>query len=95
MINRYLAIKWDLQANMDSDGDTYTDDIDVFPLDPEEWADNDLDGIGDNADLDDDNDGYSDQNETNFGSSSTDSNVFPIVDFSDSVDELISDNLAN
>ena len=88
-IHRYLAIKWDLQANMDSDGDTYTDDIDVFPLDPEEWADNDLDGIGDNADLDDDNDGYSDQNETNFGSSEFDENDVPSINFTDTVNSLL------
>ena len=89
MVHRYLAIKWDLQANMDSDGDTYTDDIDVFPLDPEEWADNDLDGIGDNADLDDDNDGYSDQNETNFGSSEFDENDVPSINFTDTVNSLL------
>ena len=74
---------------MDSDGDTYTDDIDVFPLDPEEWADNDLDGIGDNADLDDDNDGYSDQNETNFGSSEFDENDVPSINFTDTVNSLL------
>ena len=33
---------------------------DAYPLDPTEQADNDLDGIGDNADTDDDNDGVLD-----------------------------------
>ena len=34
---------------------------DAFPDDPNEWANNDEDGIGDNADQDDDNDGVSDK----------------------------------
>ena len=33
---------------------------DEFPLDKFEWFDNDSDGIGDNQDLDDDNDGIED-----------------------------------
>jgi predicted nucleic acid-binding Zn ribbon protein len=44
----------------DSDRDGVPDDEDAFPNDPSEWADNDGDGIGDNADSDDDNDGYFD-----------------------------------
>lgn len=34
---------------------------DKFPDDPDEWFDNEPDGIGDNADTDDDNDGMSDE----------------------------------
>jgi len=34
----------------DSDGDTYLDGDDAFPLDPTEWLDSDGDGIGDNSD---------------------------------------------
>ena len=34
--------------------------IDAFPLDFTEWADNDGDGIGNNLDVDDDNDGLLD-----------------------------------
>ena len=58
---------------LDEDGDGYNnidDDVwlgegklewvDKFPLDPQEWYDNDNDGIGDNEDLDDDNDGWFD-----------------------------------
>ena len=44
----------------DDDNDGYLDVNDEFPLDPNEWADNDGDGIGDNADADDDNDGVDD-----------------------------------
>jgi hypothetical protein len=34
----------------DSDGDGYSDDVDVFPEDASEWSDIDRDGIGDNRD---------------------------------------------
>ena len=40
----------------DTDGDFRPDAIDAFPNDPDEWLDTDGDRIGDNADLDDDND---------------------------------------
>ncbi|MGJ8682767.1 MAG: hypothetical protein ACSHXM_20725, partial [Paraglaciecola sp.] len=45
---------------LDSDKDGFTDYDDSFPNDPNEWADFDLDGIGNNADTDDDNDGVLD-----------------------------------
>ena len=44
------------------------DTADAFPLDPAEWTDTDADGIGNNADNDDDNDGTSDYNELVCGS---------------------------
>ncbi len=47
-------------ADNDSDRDGILDCLDTHPNDPDEWADNDGDGIGDNADIDDDNDGMSD-----------------------------------
>ena len=55
--------------NPDTDGDSYLDGEDKFPLDPNEWSDIDLDGCGDNGDefpfdrtecLDSDKDGYGD-----------------------------------
>lgn len=49
--------------NLDSDLDKARDGIDVFPLDAKEWRDFDKDGLGDNADLDDDNDALSDDDE--------------------------------
>jgi len=50
----------DIFETTDTDGDGILDGADVFPEDPAEWGDNDLDGIGDNADPDDDNDGILD-----------------------------------
>lgn len=54
-------------AEQDSDGDGVPDDLDVFPDDPNEWADADHDGIGDNTDTDDDNDGMPDEWEIAYG----------------------------
>jgi len=47
-------------AKTDADGDGVTDELDAFPLDPSESLDTDKDGIGNNADPDDDNDGLPD-----------------------------------
>ena len=46
--------------SLDSDGDGFPNDEDAFPNDPSEWIDSDDDGIGNNADTDDDNDGILD-----------------------------------
>ena len=43
-------------VDQDSDSDGVPDVDDAFPNDPSEQTDNDVDGVGDNADLDDDND---------------------------------------
>ena len=47
----------------DPDGDGYNNQggADAFPLDSREWLDTDSDGIGNNADSDDDNDGVADE----------------------------------
>jgi len=47
---------------IDPDGDGYSNQNsnDAFPLDSSEWLDTDSDGLGNNADLDDDNDGVAD-----------------------------------
>jgi hypothetical protein len=44
----------------DYDGFNSFNGDDAFPLDPSEWLDTDFDGIGNNADTDDDNDGFED-----------------------------------
>jgi hypothetical protein len=46
--------------NPDTDGDTFLDNVDALPRDPSESLDTDGDGIGNNADTDDDNDGVLD-----------------------------------
>jgi hypothetical protein len=51
----------------DTDGDGVPDSEDAFPNDPDEWADLDGDGIGDNADTDTDGDGMPDQWELDNG----------------------------
>jgi hypothetical protein len=53
---------------IDSDLDGIADSSDAFPDDPSEYLDSDSDGIGDNFDLDDDNDGVSDIVEADIGS---------------------------
>ncbi|WP_434145555.1 hypothetical protein [Photobacterium leiognathi] len=49
-----------LEYNKDTDGDGIPDSLDEFPDNPFESVDTDKDGIGNNEDLDDDNDGYED-----------------------------------
>lgn len=54
-------------SGQDADADGVPDSEDLFPENPLEWADFDGDGTGDNADLDDDNDGVSDSFEIRNG----------------------------
>jgi len=51
----------------DTDADGVIDGIDEFPCNAQETVDTDHDGIGNNADVDDDNDGWSDSQEQSFG----------------------------
>ena len=55
-VNDYLTNP----LSADSDNDGVPDKIDAFPLAPSESVDTDYDGIGDNADTDDDGDGVAD-----------------------------------
>ena len=75
-----------LDEYRDTDEDGFKDSSDIFPLDSTEWADNDLDGIGDNGDRDDDNDGFDDIQETLYCNENTDpldSEDFPLDTDSD------------
>jgi hypothetical protein len=72
---------------MDTDGDGVPDEQDAFPDDPTEWADVDGDGTGDNADLDDDNDGMPDAWETQYG--------FNPLDPSDAAEDADGDGISN
>ena len=53
------------------------DRSDVFPYDPTESQDTDSDGIGNNADPDDDNDGYPDVIEIRAGTDPLDDKDYP------------------
>ncbi|MCK5561295.1 MAG: right-handed parallel beta-helix repeat-containing protein [Thermoplasmata archaeon] len=64
-------------AELDSDDDGYPDNIDAFPNDPNEWEDTDSDGTGDNADTDDDEDGYLDEWEDSLGTDPKDATSIP------------------
>ena len=61
----------------DADGDGCPDEEDAFPNDASECFDNDEDGIGDNADTDDDNDGWLDDNEYLCGTDQFDAQSYP------------------
>ena len=61
----------------DSDLDYINDFNDSFPLDPLETLDTDADGIGNNADTDDDDDGYTDTEETTAGTDPLSANSVP------------------
>lgn len=56
-----------IMSQADSDLDGVPDAADSFPEDGDEWTDTDLDGTGDNEDLDDDGDGMPDEWESLFG----------------------------
>ena len=61
---------------MDSDNDGVVDELDAFPFNPLETVDTDNDGIGNNADLDDDGDGFSDVDELANGTNPLDKNDY-------------------
>lgn len=62
----------------DDDNDGYLDVDDDFPKDASEWLDTDGDGIGNNADINDDGDGWSDLFEILCETDPWDANSFPI-----------------
>ena len=62
----------------DLDADGCPDDEDVFPSDASECTDFDQDGVGDNGDTDDDNDGWSDTDEIRLGADALNQPRFPL-----------------
>lgn len=52
---------------IDFDKDGVADSMDKFPNNPSEWMDTDRDGLGNNSDIDDDNDGMPDSWEEQYG----------------------------
>lgn len=74
-------------AILDSDNDGYNDSVDAFPYDSSEWLDTDADGVGNNADTDDDNDGMPDVWENLYGLNPLDS--------SDAAGDLDGDGVSN
>lgn len=73
---------------IDTDGDGYLDNNDKFPNDPNEWLDTDNDGIGNNTDLDDDEDGISDIDELIYGFNPLDSSDAELDNDGDGVSNL-------
>ncbi len=76
--NNNAVPDWE-ELDFDGDGIGRAKSIpwDAFPFDPKEWRDTDADGKGDNADPDDDNDGWTDQDETSAGTDTLDKLSFP------------------
>ncbi|MFT7653709.1 MAG: cyclophilin family peptidyl-prolyl cis-trans isomerase, partial [Candidatus Azotimanducaceae bacterium] len=72
---------------LDSDDDGAYDDEDAFPQNPLESVDTDMDGTGNNADLDDDADGLPDAVEIEFG--------LDPLDSSDAAGDLDNDGFSN
>ena len=82
-----------LDPELDSDGDGYKNLIDAFPSDPAEWQDTDSDGIGNNADNDDDGDGYTDDIEIEAGTDPLSGQDYPLdTDGDDVLDHLDEDD---
>jgi hypothetical protein len=63
--------------DLDNDGDGVRDADDLFPQDPNEWADLDSDGTGDNSDPDRDGDGISNDYESQVGFDPNDGQATP------------------
>ena len=75
--------------DVDSDGDGTLDGDDAFPMNPDEWLDTDGDGTGDNADEDDDGDGWSDADEEACGTEADQNTSVPQDYDSDGLCDLL------
>lgn len=80
------------EAIPDQDNDGVPDDEDAFPFDATESVDTDGDGIGDNADTDDDNDGYSDELEAMEGTDSKNGKDSPLDTDHDGIPNSMDDD---
>ena len=60
LVDALLKSDEPIEAIVDADGDGVPNQHDLFPFDPFESMDTDADMIGNNADNDDDNDGFAD-----------------------------------
>lgn len=67
MVGNSRSYTLTMNPDFDADGDGVVNRDDAFPGDPTETSDFDADGIGDNVDQDDDNDGMPDSWEERFG----------------------------
>jgi hypothetical protein len=76
----------------DRDGDGVNDVDDLFPDDPNEWADLDGDGIGDNADTDRDGDGISNDYEIQSGTDPNDASSTPSDVDNDGIPDTLDDD---
>ena len=76
----------------DTDGDGFTDDVDIFPTNPNEWSDLDNDGIGDNSDPDRDGDGINNHYEVQVGTDPNDATDTPLDLDGDGVPDAIDDD---
>ncbi|HLB74283.1 MAG TPA: molybdopterin-binding protein, partial [Sedimentisphaerales bacterium] len=76
--NKNAEPDWE-ELDFDGDGIDRAKSLpwDAFPFDLKEWLDTDGDGAGDNADPDDDNDGWTDQQESSAGTDPMDKLSFP------------------
>ncbi|WP_428243221.1 GLUG motif-containing protein [Gynuella sp.] len=73
------ALLQDGTVHRDTDGDGVWDEDDAFPQNPDEWADMDGDGIGDQADADQDGDGFDNAFEVENGTDPHDSSSYPDI----------------
>ena len=76
--NDSIDVRPDFASPGDLDGDLTPDEDDAFPNDATEQRDTDGDNIGDEADPDDDNDGYLDDAERNAGTDPLDASSKPV-----------------